>query len=111
MQLDCTNIQDVCIAIKNTAIMNQLEKQNYSELLLTEEWKEKRKTILERDGHKCRNCGATESLQVHHRQYHIKLDTGEKLPPWQYNGRYLITLCTSCHKAGHEHYQVHTKFI
>jgi 5-methylcytosine-specific restriction endonuclease McrA len=83
----------------------------YTQLLLSPEWKEKRLGILERDGHKCKNCGATEALQVHHRQYHINLSTGEKLPPWQYNSRYLISLCTDCHKTGHQQYKVPTKFI
>jgi 5-methylcytosine-specific restriction endonuclease McrA len=92
-------------------LMQNSNSTNYSQLLLTTEWKEKRKIILERDGHKCRSCGSEEALQVHHRQYHIDLNTGLKLPPWQYNTRYLVSLCTTCHKNGHDHYQVPTKFI
>lgn len=91
--------------------MTQQDATAYGALLLKEEWKEKRKTILERDDYKCRNCGSENELQVHHRQYHIDLNTGEKLPPWQYHGRYLISLCTDCHQTGHQHYKVPTKFI
>jgi len=101
----------VCIVINKKHIMQQTESNEYAALLLSEEWQTKRKTILERDGNKCRNCGSQEALQVHHRQYHINLQSGEKLPPWQYNGRYLITLCSKCHQTGHENYQVPTKFI
>lgn len=91
--------------------MTQQESATYGALLLKEEWREKRKIILGRDGYKCRNCSSDSALQVHHRQYHINLKTGEKLPPWQYNERYLITLCTQCHEAGHNHYKIPTKFI
>jgi 5-methylcytosine-specific restriction endonuclease McrA len=30
------------------------------------EWKELRASILERDGHRCRNCGSEKELTVHH---------------------------------------------
>lgn len=51
-----------------------------------------RKLILERDGYKCVQCGATESLEVDH----IKSFT--HYPELRYepsNGR---TLCRPCHK-------------
>jgi len=91
--------------------MTQQDAAAYGALLLKEEWKTKRKIILERDDHKCRNCGSESGLQVHHRQYHIDLSTGEKLSPWQYRGRYLISLCQECHSSGHKHYKVPVKFI
>jgi 5-methylcytosine-specific restriction endonuclease McrA len=91
--------------------MTQQDAAAYGALLLKEEWKDKRKGILERDGHRCRNCDSESQLQVHHRQYHIDLSSGEKLPPWNYRGRYLITLCHNCHTSGHKHYKVPVKFI
>ncbi|CAN5456889.1 hypothetical protein BH11BAC3_BH11BAC3_07560 [soil metagenome] len=79
---------------------------SYVELLLTERWRNKRAAIVERDKHQCRNCGSTFNLQVHHRQYHIDSNTGFKREPWNYDNRYLVTLCEHCHKAGHQQYKI-----
>lgn len=79
----------------------------YPEMLLTEKWRSKRKEILERDSHKCRNCGNIQNLEVHHRQYHRDNKTGLKREPWDYNNKYLITVCHNCHKIGHEQYKVY----
>ncbi len=81
---------------------------SYNELLQTDLWRSKRSSILERDGHKCRNCGGTTHLQVHHRQYHICKVTGLRIAPWDYSAKYLVTLCESCHKAGHNQFSIPT---
>ncbi|RZK13242.1 MAG: HNH endonuclease [Flavobacterium sp.] len=78
----------------------------YSEMLLSERWKQKRQTILERDMRRCRNCGCNKNLHVHHRQYHTYGKTGIKKYPWEYATKYLVTLCESCHAAGHKQYQI-----
>lgn len=78
---------------------------NYNELLQQPQWLLKRQEILKRDFHRCRNCGSKESLQVHHRQYHLKSD-GTKVLPWNYESRYLITLCETCHKNGHREFNI-----
>ena len=78
----------------------------YSEYLKSPQWLEKRKVILERDAHKCRCCGATVGLQVHHRQYHVNKITGEFQLPWDYLNKYLITFCDRCHMSGHKHFKV-----
>lgn len=78
----------------------------YNSLLNRPQWFEKRKIILERDNNKCRCCGTTSALQVHHRQYHINKRTGSFQLPWKYDNRYLITLCNKCHSRGHENYKV-----
>jgi hypothetical protein len=80
----------------------------YNALLKSPLWFEKRKTILARDGNKCRCCGATTTLQVHHRQYHVRKRTGQFLLPWKYQSKYLITLCDKCHSAGHANFKVPT---
>lgn len=80
----------------------------YDNLLKSPRWFEKRKTILARDNNKCRCCGSTSGLQVHHKQYHISKHTGEFLLPWKYQGKYLITLCDKCHSAGHSKFKVPT---
>ena len=81
-------------------------KTSYEELLKAPQWKKKRGVILNRDNHKCRCCGSTNILQVHHRQYHITKKTGEKKDPWAYDNKYLITLCKACHEKGHKTYQI-----
>lgn len=79
---------------------------SYVEMLLTERWKRKREEILDRDSRKCRNCGNAHGLEVHHRQYHIDTKTGFKKEPWEYDNKYLITLCRQCHEAGHQQYTI-----
>ena len=81
---------------------------NYSNLLLTPQWLDKRSIILKRDGNKCRYCGASNYLQVHHRQYHTCSKTGMKKNPWQYDDKYLVTLCRKCHENGHNQFTVPT---
>jgi ATP-dependent DNA helicase RecQ len=52
---------------------------------------EQRRAILERDGFKCRECGATENLEVHHifpKQFKV-----------DHSPQNLITLCRTCHSA------------
>lgn len=78
----------------------------YNDLLKLPQWAAKREEILSRDGFCCVNCRSSESLQVHHRQYHVLERVGEFVKPWAYPNRYLITLCESCHKAGHKIYTV-----
>lgn len=79
---------------------------DYNTLLKMPQWQNRRKKILERDRKKCRNCGATTSLNVHHRQYHIMEATGAWKDPWAYEDKYLVTLCCNCHKAGHEIFSI-----
>lgn len=76
--------------------------KTYNDLLLRPLWLNKRKKILIRDNNRCRNCGMAKGLHVHHRQYHIIKSTGKFKLPWEYNDRYLITLCENCHYSGHE---------
>lgn len=84
---------------------------SYRELLFNKRWLEKKAKILQRDGYKCTICGSTNHLVVHHKQYHINKRTNQKLPPWEYDDKYLVTLCEDCHKRGHEKFQVPIKYI
>ena len=86
--------------------MNNNSTNPYLELLTRPEWKAKRIIILARDNNRCCNCTATAHLQVHHRQYHIKSQTGDYAKPWEYRNKYLITLCEECHRQGHKLYKV-----
>ncbi len=53
------------------------------------------KKVLERDGWRCRKCGALENVQVHHKicRSWRGSDSLENL----------VTLCTYCHMAEHGH--------
>jgi len=85
---------------------HQFCKLEYGQLLSFPQWQKKRKQILLRDGKKCRFCGSTNSLQVHHRQYHVLKSIGQFKLPWKYDSKYLITLCQKCHSAGHSKFRV-----
>lgn len=69
--------------------------QEFKETYKDPRWFEKRKKILDRDGHKCQNCKSEISLEVHHSYYDYKL-------AWDCPDECLITLCRSCHKNVHE---------
>jgi 5-methylcytosine-specific restriction endonuclease McrA len=84
----------------------QLSIETYDQLLKKEQWLKLREKILARDQHKCRNCDSDSSLQIHHRQYHINVTTREFVQPWEYNDKYLITLCNDCHQKGHNIYKI-----
>lgn len=90
---------------------HNFEDNSYGELLFRPEWKEKRGRIMERDGNRCVICGSTKDLQVHHRQYHFNAVSNRKCLPWDYDDKYLVTLCKSCHDRGHNLYKIPTKMI
>ncbi|MBP6872889.1 MAG: HNH endonuclease [Bacteroidales bacterium] len=81
-------------------------RKEYEELLQRPEWQSRRGQIMKRDLMRCRICGSPVLLQVHHRQYHRVGGNGEFRKPWDYQDRYLITLCESCHKRGHQQYRI-----
>ncbi len=84
----------------------QTEKLEYQRFLNYPQWEAKRRQILQRDHYRCRNCGSGKRLQVHHRQYHICTKTGGWKKPWDYPAHYLVTLCDTCHGAGHKKYKI-----
>lgn len=73
---------------------------SYEELLLSDEWREKRKHIINRDTMQCRMCGNQKKseLEVHHRYYVYNSS------PWNYPDEALITLCQYCHSIIHDTY-------
>lgn len=69
-------------------------KIKYAAYLNSDQWKEIRRAVLDRDGNRCRECGQTGLLHVHHLTYnHITEE-------WGYLSD-LITLCKKCHDAKH----------
>jgi hypothetical protein len=79
---------------------------SYGGLLFKQEWRNKRQIILQRDGNSCFICKSTNSLQVHHRQYHFVVRENKLKDPWDYPNYLLISLCSDCHKKGHSKYKV-----
>ena len=70
---------------------------NYSNLLKNNEWRKKRIIILKRDNFTCTKCKKKDTiLHVHHKIY----IQGRK--PWDYESKYLVSLCGSCHSKLHE---------
>jgi 5-methylcytosine-specific restriction endonuclease McrA len=61
--------------------------------LKAEAYTELHRSILERDGWRCQQCGAQSNLQVHHIQPRSRLGDDAELN--------LITLCFSCHERVH----------
>lgn len=66
----------------------------YDAYLASPGWQKRRRRVLRRDGHRCRDCQATPlgGLHVHHLSYR-RLGR-EPLD-------HLITLCDACHKKRH----------
>ena len=87
-------------------ISRNKQKEEYGALLHRPEWLSRRQLIMKRDNHHCLNCGSSNNLQVHHRQYHKWSKTGDYKRPWDYQDKYLVTLCLDCHKIGHSIYKV-----
>ena len=76
-------------------------KNNYQTLLKHPKWFVRRKEILNRDKEQCVICSSSIKLEVHHRQYHFSKSKNTFVPPWQYDDKYLITICNHCHNMGH----------
>lgn len=83
----------------------------YGAALFDPRWKSKRKEILERDHNQCVICKGSNSLQVHHRQYHFSQTLNVFKNPWEYDNSLMITLCERCHQKGHRLYKVPIKYI
>lgn len=59
------------------------------------QWRETRVVVLKRDGHRCRACGQTHGLEVHHVVMRSLGGTDE--------ASNLIALCRDCHTSVHGH--------
>lgn len=65
----------------------------YKSKLKDPRWQKKRLEIFNRDKWMCRHCSCEDkTLHVHHKEYIKDLD------PWEYDNKYLITLCEDCHE-------------
>jgi len=65
----------------------------YLEKLKHPNWQKKRLEILNRDQFVCQTCyGEEKTLHVHHKFYDKNIEN-----PWDYDEKYLVTLCCDCH--------------
>lgn len=74
-------------------------KEKYTAYMKSDDWKEVRAVVLERDHHRCRCCGRTEdqaALSIHHSSYRVLYHELEGD-----NIDWLITCCLYCHKGIH----------
>lgn len=70
----------------------QERRAEYSDYLLTAEWRAKRETVLKRENYVCQGCRQRRATQVHHTTYrHI----GHELL------FELVALCEACHEIAH----------
>lgn len=80
--------------------IQQRKPNSYSDLLNTEEWRNKRLKIIKRDNCRCTYCGNRFHLHVHHK-YYSAYPNGVLVYPWNYPDDALITLCSYCHQRVH----------
>jgi 5-methylcytosine-specific restriction endonuclease McrA len=99
------NIESVGVVYRDS---NSPTHGTYGALLFDPRWRARRLEILSRDKQQCVICAGSNSLQVHHRQYHFLVNQNQFKMPWDYPDRLLITLCEPCHKSGHGKYKVPT---
>ena len=74
--------------------MEKLRQKRARLKLGREEYDELRRRVLERDGWRCQNCGASINLQIHHRKPRSKFGDDELTN--------LIALCAACHHLQHQ---------
>jgi 5-methylcytosine-specific restriction endonuclease McrA len=71
----------------------------YRDYMSSMQWWAKKGEAIERAGHKCERCGATESLEVHHLTYD---QLGDERP------EDLLVVCPDCHRIEDEKRLVRT---
>jgi 5-methylcytosine-specific restriction endonuclease McrA len=75
-----------------TTIRQHWRRARYVAYLRSDAWHAFRRRVLARDGYRCRDCGDTQSLEVHHCTY-------ERFGHEQLAD--CIALCYSCHQKRH----------
>lgn len=86
-------------------------QENYSKLLHTEEWRNKRLQILIRDKFQCTCCHKEKKVLYVHHKYYCSYPNGEKVMPWEYPNEALTTLCYGCHKHVHNSTRIVVRYI
>lgn len=76
------------------AVARKILNMPYKDFLETPYWKGAALFVKRRDGWKCRECGSTLCLEVHHLTYEHHGDEIHHLDD-------LVTVCRKCHKHSH----------
>ncbi len=89
----CMRITDskLCPACKQRQQQARRQRAKSVSIWQTPQWQQTRAIVLARDGHACRNCGATRPrvvLSVHHLNYDAPFDPAS-----------CVTLCRQCYGA------------
>lgn len=79
------HFRNVCVNCKD-----ELAKQMRT---YKREYARSKKAVLKRDRYKCVECGSTENIHVHHKQYRSNEGSNDL--------DNLVTLCAKCHKKKH----------
>lgn len=72
----------------------ELRWMPYRDYLGTDDWSERRKSVIRRAGFRCQVCASEGRLHVHHRTY---INRGNERP------EDMIALCAGCHELFHKH--------
>lgn len=72
-----------------------INKYKWDQRYLHPMWRKRRKQIIQKDDFKCRQCGNTHKLVVHHLVY----QSGFQI--WEYKDEHLVTWCENCHDTYH----------
>ena len=77
---------------KKPKTLHQKRQQEYRQYLKTPHWKETRAEALRLGHYRCKDCGATTHLQVHHLTYARRGHERQSD---------LVVLCNKCHEKRH----------
>jgi len=79
---------------------------NYNEKIKDPRWQKRRLEILKRDDWQCQICHEKERpLHVHHKMYLKETE------PWDYENKFLITLCEDCHQYNTDNFFKYLKLL
>lgn len=67
----------------------------YSQKLTDQRWQQKARSVKERAGHLCEDCGESKPLEAHHCYY---ANMREGYEPWEYPFSAFRALCRECHR-------------
>ena len=88
-------LQTLCCKGEEDAEYKWHSQLDYQEYLRSDYWESVKQAVKSRDRHKCRLCGLTLNLQVHHRWYPPRGTELQHLDA-------LILLCSNCHDEQHQ---------
>ena len=83
-------------------------RSNYLRQLQSAEWQQVCRRVRLRDGHRCRLCGKSYTLEVHHLTYRDEQGRSIVGREQEHLDK-LVTLCAECHRKEHRKWQNNRK--